>query len=224
MMNLAKNTAQAMVQMAKYTPQMLEDRFDAYRQLLETLDTIDRSLRYFYEYEGKDKARNILKLKRLSTHFNELLNQYTAPQTLAVLARQNNEAAIDHIVMMIMYIKMFFMVDRSITKEASFQVAHIILSEFPYLTLEEISICFNNGIKGYYGADYQRLDGPSLIKWIQQYARERQLRIAEKQYAREVQYKSESETGRTQKGDSLQSFLKKATGASIIYNEIKGKK
>lgn len=213
-----------MVQMAKYTPQMLEDSFDAYRQLLETLDTIDRSLRYFYEYEGKDKARNILKLKRLSAHFNELLNQYTAPQTLAVLARQNNEAAIDHIVMMIMYIKMFFMVDRSITKEASFQVAHIILSEFPYLTLEEISICFNNGIKGYYGEDYQRLDGPTLIKWIQQYARERQLRIAEKQYAREVQYKSGSETGRTQKGDSLQSFLKKATGASIIYNEIKGKK
>ncbi|KAF5277845.1 hypothetical protein FQR65_LT15929 [Abscondita terminalis] len=73
----------------------------------------------------------------------------------------------------------------------------------------------------YYGADYQRLDGPSLIKWIQQYASERQLRIAEKQYAREVQYKSGSETGRTQNGDSLQSFLKKATGASIIYNEIK---
>ncbi|EEI90217.1 hypothetical protein HMPREF0765_4168 [Sphingobacterium spiritivorum ATCC 33300] len=120
--------------MAKYTPQMLEDRFDAYRQLLETLDTIDRSLRYFYEYEGKDKARNILKLKRLSAHFNELLNQYTAPQTLAVLARQNNEAAIDHIVMMIMYIKSFYGRSlhhkRSILPGSSYNTIRISLSDF----------------------------------------------------------------------------------------------
>lgn len=192
-----------MAQMAKYTPAMVERRFDEHRHILEALDTTDRSLRYFYEYEGKDKAKNIVMLKRQLATLAEWLEKATTPKSLSALAKENSEAAVDHIVMMIMEIKKFWMVDRSITSEASYQVAHLIIAEFPFLTLEEICVCFNQACKGYYGEDYQRLDGPTIMKWMQNYTLDRQTRLAEKEFAKRVQYNAGNDRGRyDQKGDN----------------------
>ena len=192
-----------MAQMAKYTPVAVERRFEQHSHILDTLDTTDRSLRYFYEYEGKDKAKHIVSLKKQYDLLCKWLEKTTAPKSVSALAKENTEAVVDHIVMMIMEVKKFFMVDRSITTDASFQVAHLIVSEFPFLTLEEICVCFNQARKGYYGEDYQRLDGPTIMKWLQSYVRERQARLAEKEYAKRVQYSAGNDRGRYDvKGDN----------------------
>src|SRR5690554_2408758 len=91
MMNLAKNTTAAMAQMAKYTPTMITRFFDEHRHVQEALDTTDRSLRYFYEYEGKDKAKNIIMLKKQYDTLLKWLERTTAPKTLSVLAKENME-------------------------------------------------------------------------------------------------------------------------------------
>ena len=192
-----------MAQMAKYTPTMVERKFDEHRHILEALDTTDRSLRYFYEYEGKDKAKNIMMLKKQYNTLSKWLENTTTPKSLSTLAKENAEAVVDHVVMMIMEVKKFWMVDRSITSEAAFQVAHLIVSEFPFLTLEELCVCFNQARKGHYGEDYQRLDGPTIMKWMQNYARERQARLAEKEFAKRIQHNAGNDRGRyDHKGDN----------------------
>lgn len=185
-----------MAQMARYTPAMVERRFEEYRYILEAMDTVDRSLRFFYEYEGKDKAKNIVIMKKDYQKLCDMLAYASPPKSIGKLKKENHEATLDHIVMMIMEVKMFFMVDRSITEEAAYRVANLMLSEFPYLTLEEICLCFNSAMKGHYGEDYQRLDGPTFMRWLQRYVKERTDRLAEKEYAKRVQHRAGNDGGR----------------------------
>lgn len=203
MIALGQNTTMAMTKMAKWTPEKVEERFEQYRTLQDKIDSVDRSLRFFYEYEGKDKAKFIIQLKGELAYYKGELSNYSEPQTIRNLAVVNEEAVADHIVMMLMELKMFFIVDRCYNEAGAFQIANLIVAEFPQLTLEEICICLNMARKGYFGEDFQRLDGPTIMKWMQRYVKDRQDRLAMKQWDKRVQHGTNNDYGRyDHKGDN----------------------
>ncbi len=210
MAELGRNTTMAMAKMAKWTPEKVEQRFEQYQSVVDRIDTVDRSLRFYYEYEGKDKAKYIIRLKSELNWLEERLGQLSAPQSLRNLALSNEEAVIDHIVMMLMELKMFFIVDRCYNEAGAFQIANLILSEFPQLTLEEICVCLNMARKGYYGEDFQRLDGPTVMKWVQRYGKERQERLAAKQWDKRVQYSTDNDRDRYDHTGDNQTKLREA--------------
>lgn len=203
MIALGTNTTMAMAKMAKWTPEKIEKRFEEYQSIVDRIDTVDRSLRFYYEYEGRNKAEYIIRLKKELFWLEKYLEGLSAPQSLRNLALSNEEAVIDHIVMMLMELKIFFIVDRCYNSAGAFQIANLILSEFPQLTLEEICVCLNQARKGYYGEDFQRLDGPTVMKWVQKYNKERTERLAIKQWDKRAQHSSDSERDRYDpKGDN----------------------
>lgn len=50
------------------------------------------------------------------------------------------------------------------------ETAIMILSDFNYLKIEDVRVCFNNGKKGHYGQLYARIDGQIIMLWLQQYS------------------------------------------------------
>ncbi len=203
MIALGRNTTMAMAQMAKWTPERVEARFEGFKQLAERIDTVDRSLRFFYEYEGKDKGKFIIQLKGELADLEARLEACSVPQSLRNLADSNEEAVIDHIVMMLMEVKLFFIVDRCYNESGAFVIANLIVAEFAHLTLEELCVCFNLARKGAYGEDFNRLDGPTVMRWVQKYNKERMDRLALKQWDKRVQHSTDNDRGRYDgKGDN----------------------
>jgi hypothetical protein len=58
--------------------------------------------------------------------------------------------------------------DSQITTTAEF-----IVQDFQWLTLSDISMCFDNAMKGYYGKLYAAIDGQVILLWFKQYSIDR---------------------------------------------------
>ncbi len=204
MIALGTNTTMAMSKMAKWTPERVEERFEQFRSVSDRIDTIERGLRFFnQEYTGEDKEKHVEQLKNELVFLEQRLEVLSPPLSIRNLASMNEEAVIDHIVMMLMELKIFFIVDRCYNEQGVYQIASLILAEFPQLTLEEICVCLNMARKGYFGEDFQRLDGPTIMKWVQKYNKERTDRLALKQWDKRAQHSSDSERDRYDpKGDN----------------------
>lgn len=176
--------------MSPYSPAMIERQMESYIQLLDLIDSLNRSLRYFYEYEGKDKAKHIIHLKKYLQNAEQSLLNTPRIKSIRTLSLESTKGTTYHISIMIAQLLKFFMVDKAITTEATKITSKLIIDEFPSLSLEEICICFNQAMKGHYGEDYNRLDGTTIMKWLQRYQKEKKERLSQQQYEKRAHYRA----------------------------------
>lgn len=211
-----------MAQMARYTPNQVERKFEAYRVAENQLDDLKRSERFFEkEFTGEDKEKHLTEVKKMITQMEMMMDGLSAPKSIGLLHRENADATIKTLCLMINDLRKYFILDRMITQSGILDLAPMIIVTYPSLTLEEIAICLCQAKKGFYGEDFQRMDGSTIMKWIKLYVEEKQIRLANKEYTREVQYKAGSDIGRSERGESLQVFLNKAIGASLVIGDKK---
>lgn len=53
------------------------------------------------------------------------------------------------------------------------ETSEMILSDFNYLKIEDIRVCFGNGKRGHYGQLFARIDGQIIMLWLAQYSTDR---------------------------------------------------
>lgn len=211
--------------MAKYTPTQVDRKFEAYRTAADQLDDLKRSERFFEkEYNGEDRDKHLAEVKKMIGQMETLISGLSAPKSIGILSRENSEYSEKVLALMVNDLRKYFILDRMITKEGILSLVPMIIATYPQLTFEEIAVCFCQAKKGFYGEDFQRMDGSTIMKWLKQYMEEKQQRIANNQYSKEVQYKAGKDVGRTEQGESLEVFLNKATGASLVIQGNQTKK
>lgn len=62
---------------------------------------------------------------------------------------------------------------RNINEHSAKMAATLILSDFDHLSVEDVTLAFNNGLKSKYGPLMDRLDAQILYDWVHKYAKER---------------------------------------------------
>lgn len=67
--------------------------------------------------------------------------------------------------------------------------AEMIVNNYPYLYLEDISVCFHNALAGEYGKVYDRLDPSMILEWVRLYNQFRTELIQAKNESRHLQQK-----------------------------------
>ncbi|AIM38286.1 hypothetical protein KO02_17540 [Sphingobacterium sp. ML3W] len=224
MQNLNNNTAVTMAQMAKYSPNHVERKFEAYRVASEQLDDLKRSERFFdKEFKGDDRETHLAEVRNMIDQMELMLDGLTAPKSIGILNRENSEAVVKTLCLMVNDLRKYFILDRMITKDGILALAPMIIVTHSSLTLEEIAICFCNAKKGFYGEDFQRMDGSTIMKWLKLYVEEKQFRSADKEYTKECNFKAGQDVGRVERGDSMEVLLKKATGAALVMKDMQRK-
>lgn len=214
-----------MAAMAKYSPAQVERRFEAYERASEELDSLKRSELFFaQEYVGEDRDDHLAEVRKMIGQMEGVMSGLSAPRPVGQLNRENTEMTLDMLGLMVNDLRRYMILDRMITDSGIESLCPLIVVTYPSLTLEEIAVCFSQAKKGFYGEDYQRLDGTTIMKWLRLYVEEKRERLASKRYASEVQHKAGKDVGRVERGDSLKVFLAKAAGAAIIHAESKEKK
>lgn len=98
-----------------------------------------------------------------------LLVEESAPCSIGVLNRENEDALNTSLALMVNDLRKYFILDRMITNDGILTLFPMLVVTYPSLTLEEIAVCFCNAKKGKYGEDFQRMDGSTIMKWIRLY-------------------------------------------------------
>lgn len=73
----------------------------------------------------------------------------------------------------------FFSVGRTVNDMQLAETAKLILSEYYFLKIEDLKLCFDRMKKGYYGETYDRMDGNVILVALKKYTEER-IDIAER--------------------------------------------
>lgn len=222
MQQLDANPDKAMAQMARYSIYQVEQKYEAHREVLDQLDSLKRSESFYLnEYNGDDVFMHLSNVRTLISQQESLLACTTAPRTIGQLSRENNDKTNKVLMLMVNDLRKYFILDRMISNDGIVSLAPMIIATYPSLTLEEIAVCFCNAKKGFYGEDFQRMDGATIMKWLRLFVEDKQQRLADKAYSKEVQYKAGQNEGRTERGESMEIFLKKATGAALVVEAQK---
>lgn len=203
--------------MARYTPAQVEQKFDAYKAATDRLDSLKRSESYFdTEYTGDDRDKHLLAVRQMIVQMEGLLAGMSAPKPIGQLHRENPEMTVDILALMVNDLRKYFIVDRMITDSGIESLCPLIVVTYPSLTLEEIALCFCQAKKGFYGEDFQRLDGSTIMKWLRIYCEDRAQRLMNKQYTKEVGHKAGKDIGRTEISVSMREGLIRAQAALEI--------
>jgi hypothetical protein len=102
------------------------------------------------------------------------LEAKTPPMGLLKNYVTNGEAFIKGImILMLEDVVMFLNIGKTMNAQQVTQTADMILKDFNFLRVEDFKLCFENGKKGFYGKQYDRLDGQVLYEWLSQYASDR---------------------------------------------------
>ncbi|SMG35672.1 hypothetical protein SAMN05660862_2537 [Sphingobacterium psychroaquaticum] len=225
MIALREKPTETLAKIAKYTPWQVERKFEAYLRASEELDSLQSSERYFEkEYPGNDRDKHLAEIRKMIGQMESIIAGLSCPRTIGRLCRENMEMTIDFISLLVNDLRRYLILDRMITDSGIQVLSNLIVSTYPALTLEEIAVCFAQAKKGFYGEDYQRLDGSTVMKWLRLYIEDKHERLANKHYSNEVQYKAGKEMGRSERGESLKVFLDKATGAVLLMQANSEKK
>lgn len=101
--------------------------------------------------------------------------------TLKELDTENPQEILDTIILMVSWVDENFNVSTDMTESQMEMVAQTIIVKHGSFRLEDVTKCFSNAIRGLYGKNFNRLDPPVVLGWIQQYETDRQQAHIEQQ-------------------------------------------
>lgn len=104
-------------------------------------------------------------------------------KSLAFWAKEKGEAYVKAIMSILIADTVDFVsVGKSMRDTQIMQTIDLLLEDFSVYKIDFFIACFNNAKKGYYGKQYDRIDGQMLFEWLTEY---------------EYEYQSDIEKGRT---------------------------
>jgi|GEM_PF-969466 len=221
-MNLQTNSASVIARFNNCKPESIDETIARHNQYAERLDSLRRSQRFYIEdYEGeKDKQTYLAQISIEIDKYTKLLTELPKPQTLGTLVKADMNATYKAIAILLNDLRLYFQVDNIITTDGIINLCPLIVSEFPSLTLEEITICFAKAKKGHYRELYNRLDAAIIMGWLQQYNIERLQRLQERHYVTESHAKIDINNYRSDKPNNAE-LLQKAHAAIAIDEALK---
>lgn len=223
-MNLQKDSAMTIAKYSRYSPLVVEEVIDWHAKCLSKTDSLERGLKFFKEeFNGDDieKEKCIAQIESELTKLRTELSNTPAPQPIGQLSRTYPVECEKGLMLLINDLRLFFQVDNMISTDGIKSLYPMILSEYPALSLEEITVCFAQAKKGYYGEVYNRLDGQIILKWIRSYYAEKVERIKLKQQNQHSQ--SKADIMYREKGQSDSEALQIAHGA-LELEKVRNKK
>jgi hypothetical protein len=106
------------------------------------------------------------------------------------------------IVQIITDVALFFNTGQNMNQDQVADLTEFILSDYYYLNIADLKLCFNNGKKGRYGKVF-RVDGSIILEWLEKYTNDR-LNAAD-----EESYKEHQSTTGDRKLSGLENLYKK---------------
>lgn len=104
----------------------------------------------------------------------EAIQSKTPPLGLLVKAINNGEIFVRALVVhMITDLVEFINAGKTMNPDQITQTAAMIITDYNWLKVEDIKVCFTNGKRGHYGQLYDRLDGQIIFQWLNQYTTDR---------------------------------------------------
>jgi hypothetical protein len=89
---------------------------------------------------------------------------------IAAIARRTSDFQVNALLYFIVNdLVNFFNVGKTMNAEQIQQTVLLLREEYPYLTIEDLKICFSNAKKGLYGNLYDRIDGQIILDWVTRY-------------------------------------------------------
>lgn len=192
--SLQKDSNTTIAKYSRYSPDTVEQVIDWHAKCLSKADTLERGLKFFKEeFTGaeKDKKNCITQIERELSQIRADLNNTPTPQPLGQLSRTYPLECEKGLLLLINDLRLFFQVDNMISTDGIKGLVPMIVSEYPGLSLEEITVCFAQAKKGYYGEVYNRLDGQIILKWIRLYYADKIERVKLKQQSQHSQSKAD---------------------------------
>ncbi len=106
------------------------------------------------------------------------------------------------VVQIITDVALFFNTGQNMNQDQVADLTEFILSDYYYLNIADLKLCFNNGKKGRYGKVF-RVDGSIILEWLEKYTNDR-LNAAD-----EESYKEHQSTTGDRKLSGLENLYKK---------------
>ncbi|WP_410221919.1 hypothetical protein [Pedobacter sp.] len=191
--SLLSNNVSLLSKVENCSPTYIEQVIEVQQEKREKLESLRKSLSWFAScYNGDGLFDH---LKDITVEINQLTNDLSkavvTPQPLSQMVHIYPTEAKKGLSLLINDLRLFFKVDNVITSDGIKSLVPMIISEYGSLSLEEVSICFNQAKKGAYGETYNRLDGPVILKWLRIYYADKVERIRLKQQNQHTQSKAD---------------------------------
>lgn len=77
------------------------------------------------------------------------------------------------IILILEDIVLYLNVGKTMNSQQINQTADLILKDFNFLRVDDFKLCFENAKRGFYGKQYDRLDGQVIYEWISTYCSDR---------------------------------------------------
>lgn len=84
-----------------------------------------------------------------------------------------------------------FNVGKTMNDKQIGRATELILDEFHFLKPDDFKLCFDNALKGHYGASYDRIDAQVICSWLNQYVQERMNTADHLSYQEHISQKSQ---------------------------------
>lgn len=199
-MSLSSGDKGALAKVVKLSPGMILMKREVYQGVLSKIDSLQKSLEFFEtEYDSKKKEAFIKQIKEdISIEKSKLEN--TEPLLTIAELTHNVEMKedIENIILTILNdARQFFQVDNMISNEGLFGLVEVIIEMFASWTIEDVALCVFRAKSGQYGEVYNRLDGPTILRWFNAYEMERVKQIMERNYSSELNHKASNNEERS---------------------------
>ncbi|WP_443937075.1 hypothetical protein [Pedobacter sp. MW01-1-1] len=193
-MSLQKDSIRTIAKFSRYTPITVEAVIEYSDKCKSRIEDLERAQKFYEtEYKGsetlKEEYLSIIKVEL--SHLRIELVFASTPQPMGLIHQLHEKECENSLCLLINDLREFFLVENMINTKGILALAPLVIGEFPGLSLEEVTICFAQAKKGYYGEVYNRLDGQIILKWLRLYQAEKVERIKQKQQERHVTSKSD---------------------------------
>lgn len=148
--------------------------------------------------------------------------------TIATVRKYHDEAtALAAVCEIIAQAAALLSIGRNIQPHQIHFVAEEILKEYYYLTIAEIRFCIEQGVRGNYGAIYDRLDTSVIFDWLEKYLLERaetsERLAAQRQGEEAAKWKKEAQGNQNLKPmpESLKDDLQSLENTFLVGGELK---
>lgn len=148
---------------------------ETHEELTFRLESLRNSYRLFKNNKMiEGRMLHMASIKKLAQEVTAQLNETTYLPTLFELRNTNEDDVLTTITLMVIDLCEYFTTSQVLSSAMAQEVSLRILLKFGGLTLEDIALCFHKVKNSDYGSNYNKVDGGSLMQWLNRYEAEKQ--------------------------------------------------
>ena len=168
------NQVLALRELSTLSIQKIINAQDTYEELNFRLESLRKSYVMFKREKIKDRVKHMAEIKKMAGEVKLQVAEIPHYATLFELRKNDEQTTLNTITFMVIDIALYFQTGQVMSKDMAQEVSLRILLKFGGLTLEDVALCLHKVKNGEYGNNYNKVDGGSLMQWLNRYEAERQ--------------------------------------------------